>query len=146
MPLPVISHSVPISLAVYGSLDECLPLPESEALDVARRYKHGQHLESHSLFLPRTSAMRFPALPAGAFIAAFLILIPASWLWRAGHVHTLSLIAWLFVLNIVYGVNSLVWSDDAIERVPIWCDICKRLVLKATGSVPNPLIPQPPSL
>ena len=85
--------------------------------------------------------MRYPALPAGAFIAAFLILIPTSWLWRAGHVPTLSLIAWLFILNIIYGVNSLLWSDDAIERVPIWCDICERPVLKVTCSIPSPSCP-----
>lgn len=85
--------------------------------------------------------MRYPALPAGAFIAAFLTLIPASWIWRARHVPTLSLIVWLFALNVVYGVNSLIWSDDAIERVPIWCDICERLVFKKTGSIPNPTHP-----
>lgn len=85
--------------------------------------------------------MHYPVLPAGAFIAASLVLIPASWLWRAGHVPTLSLVAWLFTLNIINGVNSLVWSDDAIERVPIWCDICERLVSKATDSTPNPTRP-----
>lgn len=81
---------------------------------------------------PLACAMRYPALPAGAFIAAFLVVIPASWLWRAGHIPTLSLIAWLFTLNIVYGTNSLLWSDNVQDRAPIWCDICERLVLKAT--------------
>ena len=104
-------------------------------------YKHGRHLESPASFLPHARPMRYPALPAGAFIAAFLILIPASWLWRAGHIPTLSLIAWLFTLNIVYGANSLVWSDDAIDRVPIGCDICEYFVLKVMDSIPNPARP-----
>ena len=69
--------------------------------------------------------MRYPILPIGAFIAAFLVLIPAFWLWRAGNVPTLSLIVWLFTLNIIYGVNSLLWSDSIWDKTPIWCDICE---------------------
>ena len=104
-------------------------------------YKHGWHLKSPASFLPHARPMRYPALPAGAFIAAFLILTPAHRLCRTGHIPTLSLIVWLFTLNIVYGANSLVWSDDAIDRVPIWCDICEYFVLKVMDSIPNPLAP-----
>jgi len=81
--------------------------------------------------------MRHTNLPACAFVGAFLTLITAFWNWRAGRVPILSLIGWLFTMNVAYGANSLVWSDDAQDRVPVWCDICKRLVLKAVGPIPN---------
>jgi len=86
---------------------------------------------------PVRSAMRYPILPAGAFLAAFLVLIPACWLWRTRNVPTLSLIVWLFILNVVYGANSLVWSDNVRDKAPVWCDICECLVSRAMGLVSN---------
>ena len=82
--------------------------------------------------------MRYPILPAGAFTAAFLVLIPALWHWRAGNVPTLSLIAWLFTLNVVYGANSLAWSDNVWDKAPVWCDICGCFISRATRLVPEP--------
>ena len=75
--------------------------------------------------------MRYPILPVGAFTAASLVLIPVFWHWRAGNVPILSLTAWLFILNVVYGANSLVWSDSVQDKAPIWCDVCGCLVSKA---------------
>ena len=77
-----------------------------------------------------TRSMRYPILPACAFIGVFLALITAFWNWRAGRTPTLSLIAWLFTMNVAYGANNLVWSDDVQDRAPIWCDICEYIVLR----------------
>ena len=76
--------------------------------------------------------MRYPIFPVGAFIGVFLVLIPALWHWRARNVPTVSLIMWLFTLNVVYGVNSLIWSDNIRDKAPMWCNICGCLVSKAT--------------
>jgi pheromone a factor receptor len=75
--------------------------------------------------------MRYSILPVAAFIAAFLVLVPAFWHWRARNVPTLSLIVWLFTLNVICGVNSLVWSDNVLDKAPVWCDICEQTVPKA---------------
>ena len=83
--------------------------------------------------------MRYPILPAGAFTAAFLVLVPAFWHWRAGNVPTLSLIAWLFTLNLIYGANSLVWSDNIWDKAPVWCDVCEYLFLKLYACSQTPL-------
>ena len=97
--------------------------------------------------VPSSPPMRYPILPAGAFLAAFLVLIPACWLWRTRNVPTLSLIVWLFILNVVFGANSLVWSDNVRDKAPIWCDICECLVSKATGLMLKLRSrPQPPNL
>jgi len=62
-------------------------------------------------------------LPIGAFLAAALALVPLPWHWRARNVATLSIIAWLFISNAVYGINSVIWAGNVENAVPIWCDI-----------------------
>jgi hypothetical protein len=62
-------------------------------------------------------------LPIGAFVAAFLVLIPLPWHWRARNVPTLSIIAWLFVSNIILGVNTIIWADSIDITAVVWCDI-----------------------
>jgi hypothetical protein len=62
-------------------------------------------------------------LPIGAFIAATIVLIPLPWHWRARNIATLSIIAWLFISNVVYGVNSIIWMGNTAKVALIWCDI-----------------------
>lgn len=62
-------------------------------------------------------------LPIGAFIAATLVLIPLPWHWRARNVPTLSIIAWLFISNVIYGTNAIIWAGNVNVVVPVWCDI-----------------------
>ena len=87
--------------------------------------------------------MRYPIFPAGAFIAAFLVLVPAFWHWRARNVPTVSLIVWLFILNVVCGANSLAWSDDIRDKAPVWCNICEFFARKATRLTHPNFVPQP---
>lgn len=62
-----------------------------------------------------------------AIISALSLLLPLSWHWRAGNVATLSIIGWLFVSNIIYAVDSLVWADNLDIVIPVWCDISESL-------------------
>ncbi|KAF5309260.1 hypothetical protein D9619_012750 [Psilocybe cf. subviscida] len=71
-----------------------------------------------------------------AFLSALSVLLPLPWHWRNGNVATLSIIAWLFVINIVYGVNAAVWANDVITRVPVWCDITTKLIIGSTTALP----------
>lgn len=64
-----------------------------------------------------------PELAPIAFLSALSLFLPLPWHWRNGNVATLSIIVWLFVINIVYGVDALIWADDVIIRIPVWCDI-----------------------
>lgn len=63
--------------------------------------------------------------PYIAFLAASLVLVPLPWHWRAGNVATLSMIVWLFAVNIIYGVDALIWSRNVEVVAPVWCDISK---------------------
>lgn len=62
-------------------------------------------------------------MPFGALLAAFLVLIPLPSHWKARNIATISMIAWLFVVNIILGVNTISWKNDAVVRMLTWCDI-----------------------
>jgi hypothetical protein len=86
------------------------------------------------------TAMQHPELPIFAFLAAVLVLIPLSWHWKARNVATLSIIAWLFVVNFIYGVNSIIWAGNVNNPVPVWCDISMSPFFLGQGSLLNDML------
>lgn len=64
-----------------------------------------------------------PEFPPVAFLAALSLLLTLPWHWRAQNVATLSIIAWLFILNVVYGVDAMIWANNVNIVIPVWCDI-----------------------
>ncbi|KAJ7477965.1 Rcb2.42 [Mycena galericulata] len=77
-----------------------------------------------------------PELAFGAFLASALVLVPLPWHWRARNVATLSIIAWLFVSNLTFAINSIIWAGNVNEVVPVWCDIVSKLEVGATAALP----------
>jgi len=65
-----------------------------------------------------------------------LVLIPLPWHWKARNVATLSIIIWLALINVVRGVNALVWSSSVVVKYPVWCDITTKLVIGANIALP----------
>ncbi|KAI0056904.1 fungal pheromone STE3G-protein-coupled receptor [Artomyces pyxidatus] len=80
--------------------------------------------------------MQYPYLPVGAFIGAALVIIPAPWHWKARNIPTLSLMGWLYVLNIIYGVNSILWAGNVNNPSPVWCDITTKLMIGGQIALP----------
>nr|BDD37067.1 pheromone receptor [Rhizopogon roseolus] len=80
--------------------------------------------------------MQYPSLPAGAFIAAVLVLIPLPWHWRARNIGTLAIIAWLFIVNMIYGINAILWAGNVDNPAPVWCDITTKLIIGANTALP----------
>ncbi|EED83563.1 hypothetical fungal pheromone GPCR, STE3-type, partial [Postia placenta Mad-698-R] len=76
------------------------------------------------------------SLPAASFIAAVLVLTPLPSHWRARNAATLSLIAWLFVVDVIYGVNSTVWANNVEVRVKVWCDITTKIMIGVSTALP----------
>lgn len=76
--------------------------------------------------------MQNPELPVAAFIAAFLVLIPFPWHWRARNVATCAMMIWLFTVNFIYGVNSLIFANTFRIKAVIWCDIGTSMSLPLT--------------
>ncbi|TBU29733.1 pheromone A receptor-domain-containing protein [Dichomitus squalens] len=71
-----------------------------------------------------------------SFLAATVVLIPLPSHSRARNVPTISLIVWLFVLNVAHGVNVIVWWDNLELRLLIWCDVVSKLVIGANMALP----------
>ena len=63
------------------------------------------------------------AFPVGAVLAAILVLLPSPAHWRARNVAAISLFTWVFLMNVIYTVNSLVWSSNSLPQHLMWCDI-----------------------
>nr|CAA71964.1 pheromone receptor [Coprinopsis cinerea] len=80
--------------------------------------------------------MKYPALPVFAILGALLVLIPLPWHWRARNVATLSIIAWLFVMNVIYAVNTIVWAGSIRDVAPVYCDIATKLIIGASHALP----------
>ncbi|KAI0350979.1 fungal pheromone STE3G-protein-coupled receptor [Trametes cingulata] len=75
-------------------------------------------------------------LPYVAFIAAALVLVPLPWHWRARNIATLSMIGWLFVINIIYGVDAIIWHNNVNITAVTWCDITTRIIIGAGMALP----------
>ncbi|KAL0571557.1 hypothetical protein V5O48_010406 [Marasmius crinis-equi] len=71
-----------------------------------------------------------------SFIAAAAVLLPLPAHWRARNIATLSIIGWLFVLNIIFGVDALVWADNVEIVIPVWCDITTKLQVGGNIALP----------
>ncbi|KAI0651372.1 GPCR fungal pheromone mating factor [Trametes meyenii] len=80
--------------------------------------------------------MAYPVLPLAAFLGALLVLIPVPSHWRARNYATVSLVFWLFTLDIIYGVNSAIWNDNVRIRLLVWCDITTKLTIGAGVALP----------
>ena len=65
-------------------------------------------------------------LPIGAFLASALVLLPLHRHVKARNVATVSLVAWLFLSNLIAGINAIIWAQNVRVVVPIWCDIGKH--------------------
>ncbi|KAI0350984.1 STE3-domain-containing protein [Trametes cingulata] len=80
--------------------------------------------------------MRYPEFPVGAFLAAILVLIPLPAHWRSRNIATVSIIIWLFALDIIYGVNTIVWDGNVRKHLLVWCDITTKLSIGASVALP----------
>ncbi|KAJ7441457.1 putative fungal pheromone GPCR, STE3-type [Mycena galericulata] len=77
------------------------------------------------------------ALTAGPFIALGLMLVTLPHHWRVRNLATLSIIAWLSVYNLTYGINAVIYDDSVQVTAPIWCDIATKLKIGADAGLPG---------
>ncbi|PBK68302.1 fungal pheromone STE3G-protein-coupled receptor [Armillaria solidipes] len=82
----------------------------------------------------------YAELPAMSFISALLVLVPLPWHWRAGTIPTIAITFWLFLGNLINGVNAVVWSDNVRIVSPVWCDIATKLMIGMNISLPCSLL------
>ncbi|KIY44857.1 hypothetical protein FISHEDRAFT_24958, partial [Fistulina hepatica ATCC 64428] len=44
-------------------------------------------------------------------------------------VSNMCIIMWLFILNVVHAINSVIWSGNTNIHIPVWCDIVTKLYI-----------------
>ncbi|KAJ7794992.1 putative pheromone receptor [Mycena olivaceomarginata] len=71
-----------------------------------------------------------------AFISAFSLALPLPWHWRARNVATLSIMFWLFITNIIYGIDAIIWGDSIDIVATVWCDISTKLIIGSNIALP----------
>jgi len=60
-------------------------------------------------------------------IGFVLSIVPLYWHLEAWNVGTCMYMIWTAIACLVHCVNSIVWSGNAINWAPVWCDIAVRL-------------------
>ncbi|KAJ7455445.1 GPCR fungal pheromone mating factor [Mycena latifolia] len=76
------------------------------------------------------------ALPAIAFIALVLVLIPLALHCRSRNIPLLSIIAWLAISDLIYGINTAIWDGNVDLVAPVWCDITTKLRIGSEIALP----------
>ncbi|KAF7366083.1 Pheromone receptor [Mycena venus] len=76
------------------------------------------------------------ALPIIAFISFALVLIPLPIHQKSRNVPLLSIIAWLAISNVTYGINSAIWNGNVRIEDLVWCDISTKLKIGSEIALP----------
>ncbi|KAJ7182529.1 GPCR fungal pheromone mating factor [Mycena crocata] len=86
------------------------------------------------MIVPLTSGIR--ALPAIAFISFVLAFLPLLLHWRSRNIPLLSIIGWLALSDLIYGINSSVWAGNVNLAGPVWCDITTKIKIGGDIALP----------
>ena len=64
----------------------------------------------------------YPLVPVFNFFSAFLLLLLQPWRFYSWSVGIRVYVAWLALLCMCIGVNSVVWKDNTRDVSPAWCE------------------------
>ena len=79
----------------------------------------------------------FTLFPIMAGLSFLLVLVPLPWHLEAWNSGTCYYMMWTALACLNQFVNSVVWSSDALNRAPVWCDICEFQSLRSRVSLLN---------
>lgn len=113
-----IVHKHVTTIGPFATSNHCAKSKNGECYYILQKCEHRNHF-----FLSLVVHMQHPELPLFSFISALLVILPLSFLWHTRNVAVLAFMSWLFIANIIYGINSLVWAGNIRNSVPVWCDI-----------------------
>ncbi|KIY44839.1 pheromone receptor [Fistulina hepatica ATCC 64428] len=71
-----------------------------------------------------------------SFLGMLLVCIPLPWHLHAGNTGTVMYIFWAAISCLNAFVNSVVWTGNAINHAPVWCDISSRLIIAESVAIP----------
>ena len=74
----------------------------------------------------------FPLVPLLNFICAILTLSPLyvhTFRSKSWNIPIFAISLWTSVECIITGVNATIWSNNVQDVAPVWCDICKSMLI-----------------
>ncbi|KAJ4486637.1 pheromone receptor [Lentinula edodes] len=78
----------------------------------------------------------FPLFSTFAFLGFVLSVIPLPWHFQAWNSGTCAFMLWVGCFCLVLFINSLIWADNALNTVPVWCDISSQILAGAGVGIP----------
>ncbi|KAF8890814.1 putative fungal pheromoneG-protein-coupled receptor [Gymnopilus junonius] len=78
----------------------------------------------------------YPLFPVVAFLGFLLPLIPLPWHLQALNSGTSYYIFWSSLACLNLFVNSTIWSGNALNPAPFWCEISIRIMMAASVGIP----------
>ena len=67
----------------------------------------------------------YPLFPIASFLGFVAVLIPLPLHLQAWNSGTCFYVFWTSLACLNQFVNSVVWANDAINKAPVWCEICE---------------------
>lgn len=71
----------------------------------------------------------YPLFPIVSFLGFVLPLLPLPWHLRSWNSGTCYYAIWASLSSLNQFINSILWAGDAVNRAPVFCDICAFLYL-----------------
>ncbi|KAI9509917.1 pheromone A receptor-domain-containing protein [Russula earlei] len=79
-------------------------------------------------------------LPVFSFLSLSLLVLILPAQVHYDNIPSASIIAWLFVSNLIHATNSVFWFGNQAEHAATWCDISSVVLLGAMVALPGSLL------
>ncbi|KAF9226813.1 STE3-domain-containing protein [Gyrodon lividus] len=73
---------------------------------------------------------------AMSFIGFVLAAVPICWHLQTSNAGICLYLAWTSLGCLILFINSIIWNDNVINWVPVWCDITARYLVGASIGLP----------
>jgi len=78
----------------------------------------------------------YPLFPVFSLLGFILVLTPLPWHFQAWNAGTCLYMIWTAISCLNFFINSIVWSDNAFNPAPVWCDISSRIIIATAVAIP----------
>ncbi|KAH9964858.1 pheromone A receptor-domain-containing protein [Russula dissimulans] len=75
-------------------------------------------------------------LPIFSFLSVSLLVLILPAQVHCLSIPSASMFAWLFICNLIHGINTVLWLGNRAEHTPLWCDISSVVLLGAMAALP----------
>ncbi|EMD35181.1 STE3-like pheromone receptor B mating type [Gelatoporia subvermispora B] len=82
------------------------------------------------------SDLQYPAYSVLALLSAVIVLIPLPWHLEAWNSGTCLYMIWTSLACLNFGINTIVWHNNALNPTPVWCDISSRIIVAVSVAIP----------